>query len=139
LPKGPPPGWTRRDCSQDHLVRAALKQGYGKILILGGIEDLARAHDIRRGIYRCAKHRGITADAGRAEGFASGEEMGIQKTGSIYELRFRVWSKRQGRKGVLDRHGSDRTRWPYDPLRKATDAERMSWANKDETGQPVIH
>jgi hypothetical protein len=140
MPKGPPPAWNRRDCSFDHLVRAALQQGYGQVLVYGGIEDLDRAHAVRRGIYRCARHRGVTADAGQAADLARGDEMGIRRAGGgVFELRYRVWSKRQGRKGVLDRHGQDRAQWPYDPRRPATGGERLSWAGKDETGQPVIH
>jgi hypothetical protein len=65
--------------------------------------------------------------------------MGVRKTGSTYALHFRVWTKRQARKSHLERRGSDRSLWPYDPRRGATDDERASWANRDETGRAVIH
>jgi len=123
----------------DHLVVAALQEGYGQVLRYTGIETIDRAHDIRRGIYRCTKHRGITADAGPSGQIVDGEEMGVHKTGSTYELWYRVWSKRQGRGRHLKRYGPDRTNWPYDPRRGATDEERESWANRDETGRAVIH
>ena len=142
LGKGAPPGWNRRDCRFDHLVAAALDQGYGKVLKYTGIETYERADDIRRGIYRCTRHRGVTGDAGpsrlRAPG-AGADEMGIRKTRGGYELWYRVWDKRSARKRHLQRHGADRSAWPYDPRRKATDDERASWANRNERGQPVIH
>jgi hypothetical protein len=137
--KGPPPAWNRRDCSFDHLVRAAVVKGYGRVLVYGGIEDIGRAHEIRKGIYRCARHRKLTADAGPSSRLAGGDEMGIRKTGRTYELRYRIFSKRTGKKSVLDRHGPDRSKWPYDPRRPANAAERESWAARDERGRPVTH
>jgi hypothetical protein len=138
--KGPPPNWSRRDCRFDHLVQAAIAKGYGVILKYTGIETHERAHEIRRGIYRCAKHRGITADAGPGGRLVSGaDEMGVRKRGPEYEIWYRVHDKRSARKAHLQRFGSDRSKWPYDPRRRATAEERESWANRDETGRAVIH
>ena len=138
--KGPPPAWNRRDCRFDHLVAAAISKGYGVILKYTGIEDLDRAHDIRRGIYRCAKHRGLTADAGPSGQLVDdAEQMGVRKIRGKYELWYRIWDKRTGRKRHLERHGTDRSAWPYDPRRRATAEERETWANRNERGEPVIH
>lgn len=121
-------------------MAAAVAQGYGKVLRYTGIEDIDRAHAIRRGIYRCTKHRGITADAGPSGRVVEGaDEMGVHKNGGEYEVWYRVWSKYQARKRHLARYGADRSKWPYDPRRGATPDERNSWANKDETGRPVLH
>jgi hypothetical protein len=142
LAKGSPPAWSRRDCRFDHLVVAALEQGYGKELRYTGIESYERADEIRRGIYRCTKHRGVTGDAGPSRLVDAGtdaEQMGIRKTGKTYELRYRVWDKRQARKRHIERHGTDRASWPYDPRRRATAEERESWANRNERGEPVIY
>jgi hypothetical protein len=140
VPKGPPPPWNRRDCSFDHLVAAALAKGPGQVLVYSGIDDLERAHQIRRGIYRCGKHRGITVDAGPAGRLVTEPgDMGIRKTGETYELRYRVWSKARGRAQLLRTYGPDRSNWPYDPRRPASQDELDSWANKDERGQPVRH
>lgn len=149
MPKGPPPAWSRRDCRFDHLVVAALEQGYGKMLVYSGIESWERADEIRRGIYRCAKHRGITAEAGpnyiltekgdRVAAAAGGGQMGVRKTGKTYELWYRLWTKRAGRKQHLARYGGDRAAWPYDPRRGATPDERESWAARNERGQVVTH
>jgi len=141
MPKGPQPQWRKRDCSFDHLVKAAVEQGYGTVMVYGGIEDVDRAQDIRRGLYRCANHREISAEAGTVALVDDDDDdvMGIRKTGDTYELRFRMWSKTQARKAHITRHGTDRSQWPYDPTRPATDAERESWASRNELGQAVTH
>jgi hypothetical protein len=136
--KGPPPSWSRRNCDFDHLVGAAIGQGYGKILRYTGIETLQRAHEIRRGIFRCAQHRGIAADAGPSDRLVTGsKEMGVHKAGPDYELWYRVWSKQQARKRHLERYGSDRQNWPYNPRRPQNQAEKDAYAVRDETGRPV--
>ena len=138
MPKGPPPAWSRRDCRFDHLVVAALNRGYGVVLVYSGIESEERAHDIRRGIYRCAKHRGVSADAGRSVTTSSDDEMGVRRAGNgTWTLRYRLFDKRVARKAHIDRHGADRAAWPYNPRRPATDDERQSWANRDENGRIV--
>lgn len=140
MPKGPPPAWNRRDCRFDHLVQAAIAKGYGRELVYSGITTIDRAHEIRRGIYRCARHRGITADAGPSGRLVSEPgEMGIRKTGRTYELRYRLFTKNGGRRQLLRRYGPDRSKWPYDPRRPATADERESWAGRDETGRVVVH
>jgi hypothetical protein len=138
--KGNPPAWNRRDCRFDHLVAAAIAKGNGTVLKYTGIETYDRAEEIRRGIYRCARHRNITADAGPGGRLVSGpDEMGVRKRGRTYELWYRIHAKRSGRKAHLERYGADRSAWPYDPRRKATAEERESWANRNERGEPVIH
>jgi len=137
MPKGAPPQWSRRDCRFDHLVLAALGQGFGKVLVYSGIDSEERAHDIRRGIYRCAKHRDVSADAGRSV-LASGDEMGVhKKADGTFTLKYRLFDKRAARKAHIQRHGADRQRWPYNPRRGATAEERESWATRDEKGNVV--
>lgn len=137
MSKGPPPGWRKRDCRFDHLVVAALKQGFGKMLVYSGIESEQRAHEIRRGLYRCAAHRGVSADAGRSV-LASGDDMGIHKQpDGTFTLKYRIFDKRQARKRHLERYGADRQQWPYNPRRGATAEERESWASRDEHGRIV--
>jgi hypothetical protein len=138
MPKGMPRTklW---DCRFDHIVVAATAQGYGKELVLSGIESFDRADDIRRGIYRCSRHRKISAEAGPNRVTDEPGAMGIHKTGKSYELRFRLWDKRSARKRHIERYGADRANWPYDPRRKATADERESWAPRNERGEPVIH
>lgn len=138
MARGGPPGWTRRDCSFDHLVVAAMQSGYGTEMVYKGIASWERADELRRGIYRCASHRGISAEAGPSR-LTDPPAMGISKTGRTYTLRYRVWTKRAARRSHLDRYGADRTAWPYDPRRPSTDEEKAAHAAKDETGRPVRH
>jgi hypothetical protein len=120
-------------------VVAALKQGFGRELVYSGIETYDRADAVRRGIYRCARHRRVSADAGPSRLITEPGQMGIRKTGKTYELRFRLWDKRSARRRHLETYGPDRASWPYDPRRPATDDERQSWAPRDERGRPVTH
>ena len=127
MPKGPPPTHTRRDCRFDHVVVAALGKGYGVTLVYNGIPSLERGHEIRRGIYRCARHRDISAEAGPSR-LVDGDEMGLRQVGKEYQLQFRVWSKTGGRARILTKHGHDRSKWPYDPRRGKNQEDIDSWA-----------
>ena len=140
MPKGPPPQWRRRDCSMDHLVAAAVDAGFGQVLVYRGMETPERAQEVRRGIYRCAKHRDIAAEAGTVALAGDDQMMGISRErDGTYTLRYRVWTKKQARKAHLARYGPDRTAWPYDPRAPATEDERAAWQSRDERGQPVYH
>lgn len=140
MAKGPPPDWRRRNCQFDHLVGAAADAGYGQVLIYRGVETIERAQEIRRGIYRCARHREIAAEAGTAALASDDQVMGISRErDGTYTIRFRVWTKTQARKAHLARYGPDRSAWPYDPRRPATDDERAAWAARNERGEPVTH
>lgn len=117
---------------------AAIGQGFGVVLVYRGITSEERAHEIRRGIYRCAQHRGVSADAGRRDLAASAEDSGVTRAADgTYTLRFRVFDKRDARKRHVARYGADRQQWPYNPRRPATDAERETWAARTETGRIV--
>jgi hypothetical protein len=140
MSKGPPPEWRRRDCSFDHLVKAAVEAGWGTVLVYKGIETIERAQEIRRGLYRCAKHREISMEGGTVALAAEDEQMGIRRQrDGTYTIKYRVWTKQQARKAHLARFGPDRSAWPYDPKRPATDEERAGWANRNELGEPVLH
>lgn len=130
---------TRKDCRFDHLVVAAIAKGMGVELRYQGIGSYERADDIRKGIYRCAKHRGLTADAGFSRE-AQGDEMGMWKMpDGEWEVRYRLWDKKSARKRHIERYGTDRSKWPYDPRRRATPEERDQWVRHNELGQPVNH
>ena len=129
MPKAPPPGHTQRDCRFDHLVAAALTKGYGIVLVYSGIESLERGHEIRRGIYRCARHREVSADAGPSRLVDGDDVMGLRAAGDDYELRFRLWSKSSGRARVLKSYGPDRSRWAYDPRRTKSQEDIDYWAS----------
>ena len=136
MPKAVP---TRTDCRFDHFVAAALSQGFGRELVLRDIETYERADEIRKGIYRCARHRKVSAEAGPSRVVTGRDEMGIHKSGKTYTLRFRIHDKRDARRRHLERYGADRASWPYDPRRKATAEERETWAPRNERGEPVTY
>lgn len=126
MPKAPPPSRNQRDCRFDQFVAAALAQGHGKVLVYNGIDTEERAHEVRKGLYRCAKHRGVTIEAGTVR-LASGDEMGVHAVAGGYEVRYRTWPKSAGRAHLLRQHGSDRTAWPYDPRRLKNQEDIDSW------------
>lgn len=108
-------------------MAAALGRGYGVALRLSGIDSAERGHEIRRGIYRCARHRGVSAEAGPAR-LVDGEDMGLHTAGAQYALVFRIWSKSSGRARVLQRFGPDRSGWAYDPRRPKNQEDIDAWA-----------
>jgi hypothetical protein len=132
MPKGPPPAWTSRDCRFDHVVAAAVEQGFGKPLKYVGIETPERAHDIKQGVYNCSRHRGIS-------GWVSWKHSGRVTTKSAdwppdkeadgtYTLEINIQSKGQGRKRLIEIYGTDRSNWPYNPRQKKTQADIDAWA-----------
>lgn len=128
MPKSKPPGWSaRRDCRFDPLVQAAVAAGLGVIAVYGGCDSEERAHEVRRGIYRCANHRGLSVEAGKSTPAEPGD-MGVHKTaGGTWEVRFRLYDKRKARARMIERYGTDRSKWPYDPRRPATTEEKSTW------------
>jgi hypothetical protein len=137
--KGAPTG--RADHRFDHLVVAAVDKGYGVELRYQGIGDFERANDIRKGIYRCGRHRGLAVEAGSGREADAGE-MGIHKMANgEWEVRYRIHDKKSARKRHIEKYGTDRSKWPYDPRRKATTEEReaLSAHKRNELGQKVNH
>jgi hypothetical protein len=131
MPKAPPRPSTQRDCRFDFLVGAAVERGHGQVLKYTGIETVERGHEIRRGLYRCAKHREISMDAGPSR-LVSGDdpdEMGLRPVGDEYELWFRTWSKSGARARHIKKYGTDRSQWPYDPRRAKSQEDIDYWAS----------
>jgi hypothetical protein len=143
MAKGPPPPWASRDCRFDHLVAAALKQGYGKPVVYHGIETPERAKEIKNGIYRCARHRKISAwvewtHSGRVTTKSADWPPDKQADGT-YSLTFTVASKNAARKRHLEKYGTDRQQWPYNPRQAKTQDDIDAWAERglDEKGHRV--
>ncbi len=128
MAKGPPPAHSQRDCRFDHFVAAALQRGYGVVLVLSGIATPERGHEIRRGLYRCGRHREVSVDAGPSRLVDADDAMGLRAHGDGYQLRFRVFSKSSGRARVLHKYGPDRSSWAYDPRRAKNQEDIDAWA-----------
>jgi len=131
MPKALPPPWTQRDCRFDYLVTAALELGPGQEITMNGIDGADRAEDIRRGVYRCAGHRGVSA---WVKWRHSGEWTTVTKLwppdkqpGGTYTLVFGVIDKRAARKRHLAVYGDDRTKWPYNPRRPKSADDIAAW------------
>lgn len=143
MPKALPPPWTERDCRFDYLVAAALEAGPGQEITMRGIADPKRAEDIRRGVYRCAGHRHISA-------WVKWQHSGEWTTRSALwppdrqadgtrTLVYAVIDKRTARKRHLATYGDDRTRWPYNPRRpkSAEDIEAWKQQGRNEKGHRI--
>jgi hypothetical protein len=143
LPKAPPPPWTARDCRFDYLVAAALQTGHGEEITMAGIEGPERAADIRKGVYRCAGHRGVSA---WVKWQHSGEWTTTtrlwppdKQADGTYTLVFAVIGKRAARKRHLAVYGADRAAWPYNPRQGKTPADVEAWQRqgRNEKGHRV--
>jgi hypothetical protein len=143
MPKAPPPPWTQRDCRFDYLVTAAVAQGNGQEITMAGIETAERAEDIRRGVYRCAGHHGISA-------WVKWEHSGEwttktamwppdRQTDGTFTLMFAVTGKSAARKRHLAVYGADRAKWPYNPRSAKTPADVEAWRKqgRNERGHRV--
>jgi len=118
MARGPAPAWSAKDCSWDHLVAAAIRAGPGVPLVYQGIETADRAMEIKRGIYRCGRHRKISVQVSwpyRGITTSKSENWPPDKIKGTYRLTIIVHPKTRGRKHVVTVHGTDRTQWPYDP------------------------
>ncbi len=143
MPKAPPPPWTQRDCRFDYLVGAAAELGSGQPVTMAGIETPERAEDIRRGVYRCAGHRGISA-------WVTWQHSGewtttvamwppYKQADGTYTLVFAITDKAAARKRHLAVYGTDRARWPYNPRagKSAADVEAWRRQGRNEKGHRV--
>jgi hypothetical protein len=143
MPKAPPPPWSTRDCRFDYLVNAAIGQGPGAEVTMNGIESVPRAEDIRRGIYRCAGHRQVSAwvkwqhDGEWTTNTASWPP--DKQPDGTYTLVYAVTDKRTARKRHLAVYGPDRAAWPYNPRAGKSPADVAAWQaqGRDEKGHRI--
>lgn len=127
MPRAPAPAWRqRREPITDEYVLTSVERsgGMGKHhpetgkyaeLVISGLADRAEADEYRRSLHRCAlwllRNRGY--DIGMS---TDTPERAVDGT---YLIRFRATDKTHSRNYVLQRYGNDRSKWPYDPRRRA--------------------
>lgn len=117
MPRGAAPQWKRRlePILDDHL-RASIARAngiaspdnghYAKV-VYAGCESKERAQEISKALYRAARYVGVSV------------KTEIVKAGDgTYQVHFYAIDKTHARKYMLERYGTDRTKWPYDPRRK---------------------
>lgn len=118
MPRGLPPAWSARDCAWDHLVAAVIRAGPGVPLVYHGIASPERAEEIRRGVYRCGRHRKVSVQVSwpwRNVMTSKTAQWPPDKVGGGYQLTIVFHPKPHGRRHVVTTMGTDRTQWHYDP------------------------
>lgn len=143
MAKGPPPDWSKRDCRFDHVVASVLAKGFKEPLYYRGIETPERAHDIKQGFFRCGRHREISVSV---EWLHSGEWVTKsamwppdKDADGTYTLRLTAYRKGQGRKWHIQKYGTDRANWPYNPRAPKSDNDIEAWKARglNEKGHQV--
>lgn len=118
MPRGPAPNWSAKKppYTHDH-VQASVARGlnaetghYGT-LIYSGCETKERALEIKRSLYRCAKHLGYSMHAE------------IEPAGDGYQVRFKAIDKAAARAYVRKKYGD---RMPYNPYTKNVKPEEAA-------------
>lgn len=69
-----------------------------------GIEDVERASEIKRALFRSAGHMGVSM---RAEV--------EQATDGSFQVRYNAVDKAKARAWLIQTYGPDRQNWPYNP------------------------
>lgn len=123
MPRGPAPQWRARKqpVLDQHILAAVTAAGgvgkhnaghYGQ-LVIDGFADADEAEEWRKALYRSAAymHRNGVAPVSVS--------VKKERDGAGWRLVFDVFDKTTARGHILSKHGADRSRWPYDPRRKA--------------------
>jgi len=108
MPRGPAPQWTAKKppFTHDHVQASVAgglnaQTGHYAELLYQGCESEERAVEIKRSLYRCAKHLGFSMKAEVEPG-----------AGSDWQVRFRAIDKATARAYVRKRYGQ---KMPYNP------------------------
>lgn len=126
MPRGPAPQWrARKEPVLDSYVLASVEQagGIGKhntqghyaTLVIRDFESYEEAEEWSRALHRCAHFlaRNRIADVSVTAR--------IERDGAGHKITFKAIDKTLARKYVLEKYGTDRTKWPYNPRRKGSD------------------
>jgi hypothetical protein len=114
MPRGPAPGWRARKPPflDEHILAsvnaAVMDEETGRYaeLLYTGCTTQARAKEIQQALFRAAKRQGYSLTAK------------IEKSGKEYNVRFTAVSKAHARRYVIEKYGSDRSAWPYNPRKR---------------------
>lgn len=116
MPRGGAPPWRQlKEPVLDHLIHASVQgangihddNGHYKELHYVGCETRERAVEIKKALYRAAKRLGFSLSGCK-----------ILKTGDTFTVVFKAGDKAHAKKYMLEKYGTDRSKWPYDPRRK---------------------
>lgn len=117
MPRGSVPEYRRRKepILDDHLRMSVSKAngtpdpetGHYAELIYAGCATRERAKEIKQALFRAGRYVGVSVSAT------------VEPAGDgTYRVRFKAINKDHARKYVLEKYGSDRSKWAYDPRRR---------------------
>lgn len=127
MPRAPAPPWRQRKepITDDWVMASVTRAGgigshhpqTGKYaeLVISGLADRAEAEEYRRSLHRCAQW--LLRNRGAHIGMST--DPPERAPDGTYRVRFRATDKTFSRQYVLQRYGTDRSKWPYDPRRRA--------------------
>jgi hypothetical protein len=128
VPRGPAPTWrARKEPVLDAWIWASINRagglgrhhattGHYADLVITGLADKDEADEYRRALHRCAFYLHRTQQAG----ISMRADRPERRPDGSYSIRFRVVDKTYAKAAVLARYGNDRSKWPYDPRRRAS-------------------
>lgn len=124
MPRGPAPTWrARKEPVVDDWIMAAVAKAGGigrhhpqsglyQTLVIKGLDTREEADEWRKALYRCAHWMSRNGVA------AVSVTIKIERATNGYLIRYSVYDKVMARKHILEKHGTDRSKWPYDPRRR---------------------
>jgi hypothetical protein len=124
MPKGPPRPWRALKEPRTHAhVQAsvnggATEGGHYQTLVYPKLETRETAEEVKRSLYRCAKQLGYSMHARVAACPCpiQGCTAGCQPGG--HHVVYKAISKAAARAYVVQRYGTDRRKWPYNPYQR---------------------
>jgi hypothetical protein len=118
VPKGPgAPRHPRKLPLTDDHIRASVaggmdEKGHYQELIYGGIQTKERALEIKRSLYRCAKHLGYSVVAN------------IERSpNGTYQVRYKAIDKATARRYIAAKYKGREHEMPYNPFAKTKNME----------------
>ena len=121
MPRGPAPPWrVRMQPVTDDYLLASISQSGGKHdlrgayaeLVIRGLADRDEATEYVRSLFRCA----LWLNRNRKTSISVTAK--TEQTAKGWQVRFTVFDKVHARKYMLETHGPDVNRWPYNPRRR---------------------
>lgn len=109
MPRGPAPSWTAaapHTVEARPYVEAAFKIGYDIELTWAGIATRDRAIQLKRGLHNAARlHKPQVSLSGDIEPDGKGQ----------WRIKFKLHDKKAARAYIVNKHGSNKSAWPYNP------------------------
>jgi hypothetical protein len=116
----------KRDTRYAGVVSKALAAyGLDRVILSPPCSGAAQADDVRRGIYRSCGHYcscgGVMCTRKNREQCPRGGQRISTRATIVRDeedrlrVQFCLWDKQAARRSHIARHGTDRSKWPYDP------------------------